>query len=156
MHRRTGRRVLTMENQPPVLGDRYRSAYQAMLYPDGTSVNKGDLIWWNEGQSVGYVQDVIKTNTDQRMWGLTQPHISIGGHPYRSQGSGFVVYPASDFADEGIGVLTAAERLELEAAIQHAQTTAGRDQSATDFAVQTEVSDGVQTAWLIIFRYKDG
>lgn len=31
MHRRTGRRLLTMETQPPVLGDRYRYPTDAMV-----------------------------------------------------------------------------------------------------------------------------
>jgi hypothetical protein len=120
-----------------------------MLYPDGTSVKEGDLIWWDEGNCVGFVNEVIETEADQRKWGLRHPHISIGGHPFRPGAPGFVTCPASLLADEGIGRLTADDCVQLNRAIEHAQAQAGVDLSIVDFVVQTEVCDGVQTAWLI-------
>ncbi len=120
-----------------------------MLYPDGTSVQAGDLIWWDEGHCVGFVQEVIETETDRRKWGLAHPYISIGGHPYKPAAPGFVVCAASDFVDEGIGRLIDDDSVHLDAAIQHAQAEARFDLSAIGFVVQTEVRDGIQVAWLI-------
>jgi len=120
-----------------------------MHYPDGTSVQAGDLIWWDEGNCVGFVQEIIETEADQCKWGIAQPHISIGGHPYRPAATGFVTCAESLFADEGIGRLTADVCAQLRKAIEHAQVQAGVDLSIVDFVVQTEVRDGVQTAWLI-------
>jgi hypothetical protein len=120
-----------------------------MHYPDGSSVKAGDLIWWDEGHCIGFVQAVIETEANQRKWGLRQPHISIGGHLYRPGAPGFIMCPASDFADEGIGRLTDVECAQLDNAIEHAQAQQGVDLSATDFVVHAEVRDGARTALLI-------
>lgn len=120
-----------------------------MLYPDGSSVQAGDLIWWDEGHCVGFVQEVIETEADQRRWGLMHPHLLIGGHPYRPGAPGFVMCAATDLADEGIGRLTDHDAAQLDAAIAHAQAEAPYDLAGCSFLVQAEVCNGVQIAWLI-------
>lgn len=120
-----------------------------MLYPDGSSVQAGDLIWWDEGHCVGFVQEVIETEAELFQWGVTHPHLSIGGHPYRPGAPGFLVCPASEFADDGVGRLTDEDRTSLNRAIEHALGQAKVDLSTVDMVVQTEASDNVQTAWLI-------
>lgn len=120
-----------------------------MLYPDGSSVRPGDLIWWDEGTCVGFVQEVIETEADRCKWGLAQPHIAIGGHPYNPAAPGFVTCPEFLLADEGVSKLTADERAQLNKAIEHAQVQAGADLSIVDFVVRTEARDGLRTAWVI-------
>jgi hypothetical protein len=123
-----------------------------MRYSDGSSVRAGDLIWWAEGHCVGFVQVVIETEADLLEWGLAQPHLSIGGHPYRPGKHGFVTCTASKLADEGIARLIYDDRLSLSRGIKQALDQAKVDPSTTDLFVQTEAGDSVQTAWLITVR----
>jgi hypothetical protein len=89
-----------------------------MEYPDGTSVNVGDHIWWNEGTSIGFVRTIVESKDDVKAWGLDEPHILISGyHPTDPDDAGYVAYSPSDFADEGIGRLTPDEEEMLAQAV---------------------------------------
>lgn len=116
-----------------------------MKYPDGSHVHVGDLIWWNEGNCVGYVQSVAESQTDYETWGLDEPGIFVSNyHPFdRSNPSG-VFYPTDSFEDEGIGTLTLEEQKEFERAKRLALT--GRPHSW--FSVTTDVEDNVLKSWI--------
>ena len=97
-----------------------------MKYPDGTSVNVGDHIWWNEGTCVGFVGTIIEGKDDEEAWGLDEPHILISGyHPMDPDDAGWVAYPPSDFADEGIGRLTVEEESLLASAVDQVSAMPG-------------------------------
>jgi hypothetical protein len=97
-----------------------------MEYPDGTTVIVGDHIWWNEGASVGFVQTIIEGKDEEVAWGLDGPHILISGyHPKNPSDAGYVAYPPSDFADEGIAPLTNEEEELLASAITDASAQSG-------------------------------
>ncbi len=116
-----------------------------MKYPDDSHVHVGDLIWWNEGNCVGYVQSVAESQTDYESWGLDEPGIFVSNyHPFdRSNPSG-VFYPADSFDDEGIGTLNAPEEKEFERAKRVA--LAGRRYSW--FSVTTHVERHVLISWI--------
>jgi len=89
-----------------------------MEYPDGTLVNVGDHIWWNEGTCIGFVGTIIEGKDEEATWGLDEPHILISGyHPRNTEDAGYVAYSPTDFADEGIGRLTDEEETMLARAV---------------------------------------
>jgi len=118
-----------------------------MTYPDGLQIHVGDLIWWDEGHCVGYVQAIAESREDYESWGLDSPHIFVcNRHPFDpalATSSG-VAYGASFLEDEGIGPLSAAERLEFERATQLA--LAGRSYSC--YSVTTHVEGCTTMSWI--------
>jgi hypothetical protein len=123
-----------------------------MNYPDGSVVRVGDLIWWNEGNCVGFVQVVA----EYKSWGLNSPHMFVSNrHPFdRAMRTG-VAHDKACFEDEGIGLLNKEERSEFERAVQRAknQLTAGMPYSS--YSVQTKVQNCKRVGWIIIFRQQD-
>lgn len=98
-------------------------------------VRVGDLIWWNEGVCVGFVEEVMEEQSDYEAWGLDEPSIALTNlHPFAAnelkhkQHIGFVttggtvVHGLDDLEDEGIGLLSDHERSELEWAISEARS----------------------------------
>ncbi len=93
-----------------------------MKYSDGRKVSVGDHVWWNEGSSIGFIHVIVETKGDIKNWGFDEPHILLSGfHPSYPDGAGHVAYPESDFSDEGIAVLTAAEEEDFTQALESAQ-----------------------------------
>jgi hypothetical protein len=115
---------------------------QEMKYPKEYSlgdepqeVRVGDLIWWNEGVCVGFVEEVMEERSDYESWGLDEPSIALTNlHPFAANESkhkqhiGFVtsggtfVIALEDLEDEGIGLLSDHERSELDWAITEARS----------------------------------
>lgn len=117
-----------------------------MTYPDGSQIHVGDLIWWDEGHCVGYVQAIAESREDYESWELDSPHIFVSNrHPFDPSlaTSIGVAYGASFLEDDGIGPLSAAERLEFERATQLA--LAGRCYSR--YSVITHVEDCTIKSW---------
>jgi len=118
-----------------------------MTYPDGSQIQVGDLIWWDEGLCVGYVQAIAESREEYGSWGLDSPHIFVSDrHPFDPSlaTSGGIGYPASLLEDDGIGSLSAAERLEFERAKKLA--LAGRSYSC--YSVTTHVEDCTIKSWV--------
>ena len=110
-----------------------------MEYPDGTPVNVGDHIWWNEGGCIGFVRTIIEGQSDEKAWGLDEPHILISGyHPRNPEDAGYVSYPPSYFVDEGIGRLTGNEEEMLAPAIAEVR---GRSHYREPFLIGVICSD---------------
>lgn len=125
-----------------------------MNYPDGSTVNIGDLIWWNEGTCVGYVQVVAESKDDYESWGLTAPSIFLSNrHPFdRSLGTG-VQYERASFEDEGIGLLSPEESKQLERATAEARKFATEDFDILTYAVTMEVENCQHVGWVFtLFR----
>lgn len=98
-------------------------------------VRVGDLVWWNEGVCVGFVEEVMEERSDYERWGLDEPSIALTNlHPFAANGAkhkqhigfvrsgGTVVYSLGDLEDEGIGLLSGHERSELEWVIAQARS----------------------------------
>lgn len=49
---------------------------QYSLGADPEEIRAGDLVWWNEGVCVGFVEQVIETSDDFERWGLDEPSIA--------------------------------------------------------------------------------
>ena len=123
-----------------------------MNYPDGIQMKRGDLVWWNEGGCVGYVQSIAETPEEYTAWGLDGPHAFLAAaHPYDPTQESGVAYPPGCFEDEAIGLMTEDEAAELRRAI----TEAGLDDGRT-FATTTEVYMGRMTHWVFCLMAEDG
>ncbi len=84
-----------------------------MRYPDGVIVKVGDVIWWDEGASVGKVAEIVETPDSLNAWGVEHPGILICCNPLRDLPSCDVFHPQRLFFDEGVAVLTDAEKANL-------------------------------------------
>jgi hypothetical protein len=127
-----------------------------MTYPDGSTVGVGDLVWWNEGHSVGYVQVVAESKDDYESWGLKVPSIFLSNrHPFdRSLGTG-VAYDRASFEDEGIGLLSLEELNQLERATAEARRLATASFDTSTYSVTTEVDKCQQVGWVFTL-FRDG
>ena len=124
-----------------------------MVYPDGTPVNVGDHIWWNEGSCVGFVCTIIESEADQRAWGFDEPHVLLSGHhPYDPDDSGYIAYPITDFADEGIERLSSAEEEEFERALSHTRSNKG---FSRPFHVGIDILSEEDGLWIFSSRQGD-
>jgi len=124
-----------------------------MKYPDGSIIQVGDLIWWNEGYCVGYVQVIAESKEEYDSWGLDEPHVFVSNvHPFNSTIQSGVAEPESSLADEGIGLLTTEERVRLEQAANLAHQLLSADFKYSTYSVFTEVLDGKLVGWAFIYR----
>lgn len=111
---------------------KYPKEYSLCAEPE--EIHVGDLIWWNEGVCVGYIQGVMEVREDYERWGLDEPSIALTNlHPFdaneqkHKQNIGFVtnggtvVNSENQLEDEGIGLLSPHERSELKWAISEAK-----------------------------------
>ena len=124
-----------------------------MQYPDGSMIQIGDLIWWDEGFCVGYVQAIEESKTEYESWGQNEPHIFVSNnHPFDATTHSGVAYPESSLADDGIARLNPEERLEFDRAAVRAHRLVATDSDC--YAVTTEVRDSRLHAWIFTY-YKD-
>ena len=127
-----------------------------MNYPDGPTIRVGDLVWWDEGFCVGYVQVIAECKSDYEDWGLQAPHIFVSNsHPFDSTLRTGVGYPEACLRDEGIGLLTTDERIQLDEATNRAHDLFARDLDYSTYAVTTDVQSCQLAGWFFTF-YKDG
>ena len=97
-----------------------------MRYPEGQLIQVGDLIWWEEGTCVGFVETILEDQTEYTSWGLKAPSLAFTNlHPFEANQSkhkqhigppgrgGTTIYPESKLVDEGIGLLSDHEKEEF-------------------------------------------
>jgi hypothetical protein len=126
-----------------------------MTYADGSTVGVGDLVWWNEGDCVGYVQVVAESKNDYESWGLTVPSIFLSNrHPF-DRSLGGVAYAQALFEEEGIGPLSTEDLNRLERATSEARRIATVDFDTSTYAVTTEVKNCQQVGWIFTL-FRDG
>ena len=123
-----------------------------MKYTDGTIIRVGDLVWWNGGGCLGYVQVVAETRAEYERWGLTSPHIFVSNrHPFDISLGSAVAHNESCFEDEGISLVTPQEKLDLKEAARRARTRLKADSADLTYTVTTEVQDCRQIGWIFTF-----
>ena len=111
-------------------------------------IRVGDMIWWNEGVCVGFVEAVMEQREVFESWGLDDPSIAVTNlHPLQANevkheqhiglvtNGGTVVYSADDLEDEGVGLLSEHERSELDWAISEARSKVSPEYSDLPFSV---------------------
>jgi hypothetical protein len=125
-----------------------------MKYPNGSMIQFGDLIWWDEGHCVGYVQVIAESNSEYESWGLDAPHIFVSNnHPFDAALLTGVAHDEACFKDEGIGPLTADEHVRLRQAIDTAcESVAGLEYST--YSITTDVQHCQLVGWCFTF-YQD-
>jgi len=126
-----------------------------MKYPDGSTIEVGDLVWWNGGSCVGFVQRIAESSNDYEEWGLESPHIFINtDHPFDQSVTG-IAYPEHTLADDGIGRLTTDERDKLERAMIRARERLAPEFRNSTCFVRTDIQANEWVAWVITF-HRDG
>ena len=126
-----------------------------MKYPNGQPVQIGDLVWWNEGSCIGFVQSMVESEEDCQTMGLKGPHLFISSrHPFDSNTMG-VAYPIACFEDEGIAPLALEELDQFEKAKDFAASIARNDLMALEYSVNTECVDGQMAAWTFKVHQND-
>ena len=102
-----------------------------MNYPNGGEIKTGDLIWWNGGYAVAYVQSLLEAEEELTEWGLDEPHLFLANiHPFDPTSVAGIGYPESLLEDDGVRLLTENEKKQL------AKVTAEASQATdVDFAV---------------------
>lgn len=124
-----------------------------MKYPNGSTIKVGDLIWWDEGHCVGYVQVLAESKEEYERWGLDHPHIFVSNrHPFDSKLETGAAHDEACFEDEGIGLLTMDEQRELERVTKYAHHLAGFNLGGSDYSINTDVREGQLQAWLFTFN----
>lgn len=118
-----------------------------MKYPDGNIICVGDLIWWNEGSCVGYIQSVAESEEEYKSWGLDRPHLFLSNiHPFDPSEKSGIAYDEACLVDEAIGLLTKAESDDLTEAISKAAIT------GHSYSVFPEYENGRMTHWRFEFQ----
>ena len=127
-----------------------------MYYPDGIKIKISDLIWWNEGICVGFVQEIIKTKQDLETWGLITPSLAVSNlHPFNLNNP-LTIVDESDIAGEGIGLLTKNEIQIFEKILTQAKSKVSKETKKLHFfvTVKYDPQQDLQK-WLILFVNDD-
>jgi len=125
-----------------------------MNYPDGTPIQVGDLVWWNEGVSVGFIQWIWdETRDGDYSWAKTDgPPLYISNrHPYAPSQEGFNSGSLHDepcLADEGVGLLSVVELDEFQHASSLARIRSRSGLSEGFYTVETRVENCKQVEWI--------
>lgn len=114
-----------------------------MKYPDGSELNVGDLIWWNEGNCVGYIQTIAEKKKESEFWGCDHPHVFFTNiHPFDPLIIGGVAHDEFVFEDEGIGKLTNEEKKLFEKALGNAKIKSKTGFEGKSFSVRAHAQNG--------------
>ena len=111
-------------------------------------IRVGDLVWWNEGVCIGFVENLIEDERDREDNDMDESGIAFTNlHPFEANklkhkqhigfvsNGGTVIYPESVLEDEGIGLLTEYERSELNWAISTAKEAVSPEHRELPFCV---------------------
>lgn len=142
---------------------KYPKQYSYCTEPE--EVRAGDLVWWNEGVCVGFIEEVMEFPEEYEGWGLEEPSIALTNlHPFHAnqlkskQHMGFattggtVVNSEDQLEDEGIGLLSEHERAELEWAISEAKRRVAPEHQEAPFCVSAVMDmDRHEEDWHIHF-----
>ena len=127
-----------------------------MKYPDGSPINVGDLVWWNEGSCVGYVQVIAESEAEYVGWGLDSPHVFLSNiHPFAPGSNIGVAYPEACLKDEGVAPLIGEDRIRLDRASHRATSLLAATFDYTHYSVATEVKDRQLVGWVFTFWKND-
>jgi len=120
-----------------------------MKYPDGQEIKVGDLIWWNGGDSTGYVQSLLESEEELSTWDLEEPHLFLENiHPFDPTSLAGLGYPQSVLAEDEIRLFTEDEKLQLEAATAEASRLTGIDFSTVPHGVGFDGAGDAGSEWI--------
>jgi len=124
-------------------------------------IRVGDLVWWNEGVCVGFIEKVIESRKDYESWGLEEPSVALTNlHPFDANerkhkqhigfvsSGGTVLNSEDQLKDEGVGLLSSHERSELEWAITEAKRRVAPEHHDTPYCVSAVMDmDRLEEDW---------
>lgn len=123
-----------------------------MKYPDGKAIQVGDLIWWNEGVCLGFVQWIWDVTTDgDYSWANTDgpPLFIFNRHPYNeTNGPAGVIHDEPCLADEGVGLLSDDDQEEFQLATELAKRRSKLEFEGRIYAVQTRAEACQRVQWV--------
>lgn len=123
-----------------------------MKYPDGNTVHVGDLIWWNEGESLGYVHEIYDDGIDLGDVIYNEPTMSISNrHPFDPTSYGGILQVESQLEDEGVGKLEPEEKIRFNSAINKALEKASPSAKISRYSVHTICRNGRMISWKFVF-----
>jgi len=143
-----------------------------MKYPEQYSlgaepeeIRVGDLVWWNEGVCVGYIEEVMEEREEYERNGLSEPSVTFTNlHPFEANerkhkqhigfvtSGGSVTTPAHLLEDEGVGLLSDHERAELRWAISEANARAAPEHRDLPYFVSAVMDmDRLEEDWHFCF-----
>lgn len=127
-----------------------------MKYPNGEVVSAGDLIWWNGGDAIGYVQSMVVSEEELHEWDLDESHLFLANiHPFDPTSVAGIGYPQSHLAEEGIQLLSADEKQQLAAATLEASRLTGIDFSTVPHGIGLEGADSGEREWVFSVIHGD-
>ena len=120
-----------------------------MKYPDGSTVRLGDLVWWDEGNSIGRIIGINETKEECTNWGVEDPGVAIC---YDGSGIGglFIGYPQRAFAEEGIRRLTLEEERKLDDVFQAARSYSSEKSVEITTGLFRKERNGLEY-WSVVF-----
>ncbi|MEK7951791.1 hypothetical protein [Luteolibacter soli] len=125
-----------------------------MNYPVGTPIQAGDLVWWDEGACVGFIQWIWDEARDgDYSWAKTDgpPLFIANRHPYTPSHEGFgsgMLHDESCLAGEGIGLLNEDELEELRLATALAKARSRSGLNGSFYTVQTRAENCRRVEWI--------
>ena len=127
-----------------------------MKYPNGSRIRIGDLIWYNGGSCIGYVQEIAETEDQFVSWGLHSPHIFVSNEqPFDPSVRIGVAYSEVYIAEDGIGPLTAVELSQFSMAATRALGVVPSDVDYSTYSMISNI-ENCQSQELIFIFSKGG
>ena len=122
-----------------------------MNYPDGSTVKLGDLVWWDEENSIGRIVGVHETKEECANWGVGDPGVAIC-YDGSVTGGLFIGYPQRAFADEGIRRLTSAEECDVNNVVQAARLYSSEKSDEITAGLFRKKGNNVERWNVVFFR----
>jgi len=120
-----------------------------MNYPNGGEIKVGDLIWWNGGYAIAYIQSLLEAQEELNEWGLEEPHLFLANiHPFDPTSVAGIGYPQSFLEEDGVRLLTEAERETLAAATAEASQATDIDFTAVPHSIGLEDTENEGREWV--------
>ena len=120
-----------------------------MNYPNGGEIKVGDLIWWNDGYAIAYVQSLLEAEEELSEWGLDEPHLFLANiHPFDPTSVAGIGYPQSILGEDGVRLLTDAEKEQLAAATAGAAQATDVDFTVVPHSIGLEDTENGEREWV--------
>lgn len=120
-----------------------------MNYPNGGEIKVGDLIWWNGGYAIAYVQSLLEAEEELREWGLEESHLFLANiHPFDPTSVAGIGYPQSFLEEDGVRLLTEDEKGKLVAATAGASQATDVDFTVVPHSIGLEETENEGREWV--------
>lgn len=106
-----------------------------MIYPSGSKVKVGDLVWWDERSAIGHVVLLCETVGEIAEYGMGEAGIWICYDGSASEDGLIVAYPERAFVDEGVDKINSQDSQQICMVISAAKVIVNRPPENSSFGV---------------------